>query len=89
MKPWTREMVRTFSDSLLIRNVIELRHALALLEGRTVSSNKYIENLQHGLDLMEQELIRRGLDYPARRDLLLEAHRQKEQEEDSHTGSDS
>lgn len=81
MKPWTQEMVRSFSDSLLIRNVIELRHALNLLEGRTVSSNEYIENLQHGLDLMEQELIRRGLDYPARRDLLLKARRQKERQE--------
>lgn len=90
MKPWTREMVRTFSDSLLIRNVIELRHALNLLEGRGAPSNEYIEHLQHGLDLMEQELLRRGLDYPARRDLLLKARRRKEQQEEgSRKGPDA
>ncbi len=81
MKPWTREMVYAFSDSLLIRNVIELRHALNLLEGHDTSSNEYIEELRRGLALMERELIRRGLNYPARRDLLLKARREKEEQE--------
>lgn len=89
MKPWTQETVRSFSDNLLIRNVIELRHALNLLEGHDTSSNEYIEYLRHGLDLMEQELLDRGLDYPARRDLLLNTRHRKEQPEEAHDDSDS
>lgn len=89
MKPWTQETVRSFSDNLLIRNVIELRHALSLLEGHDTSSNEYIEYLRHGLDLMEQELLDRGLDYPARRDLLLKTRRRKEQPEEARDDSDS
>ncbi len=78
MRPWTEEQVRTMNDGLLVRNVRALRHALELVRDKSLPSTRPIEDLQHGLGLMEVELIRRGIDHPSLRGIAWDMRKRHE-----------
>lgn len=78
MRPWTEEQVRAMKNGLLVRNVRALRHALELLHDKSLPSTRPIEDLQHGLGLMEVELIRRGIDHPSLRGVAWDMRKRHE-----------
>lgn len=49
-------------DDVLVRCIIEFRHALGMLERNGLHlSNSYIDEMRKSLELMEAELARRSL----------------------------
>lgn len=64
---WKRTSIEHVCSDVLIRSAAELRHAMDVLSrDDSLLDNPYADELMHGLFVTENELDRRGIDWPGR-----------------------